>query len=55
MSPLKRFWVVMWVVFVLPVLLLVLMILEASGGHDGYLCEWGIDTDGAGTGTTGCG
>lgn len=36
-------------------LLVVLMLLEATGGHDGWLCEWGIDTDGAGTGTTGCG
>ena len=37
------------------VLLFVLMMLEATGGHDGWLCEWGIDTDGAGTGDTGCG
>lgn len=36
-------------------LLFVLLALEASGGHDGWLCEWGIDTDGAGTGDTGCG
>ena len=36
-------------------LLFVLMALEASGGHDGWLCEWGIDMDGAGTGDTGCG
>lgn len=35
--------------------LFVLLLLEASGGHDGWLCEWGIDTDGAGTGDTGCG
>ena len=32
-----------------------LLILEATGGHDGWLCEWGIDTDGAGTTTSGCG
>ena len=32
-----------------------LLLLEASGGHDGWLCEWGIDTDGAGTITSGCG
>ena len=31
------------------------LLLEATGGHDGWLCEWGIDTDGAGTTTTGCG
>lgn len=36
-------------------LLFVLVLLEATGGHDGWLCEWGIDTDGAGTTTTGCG
>lgn len=35
--------------------LVALLVLEASGGHDGWLCEWGIDTDGAGTTTTGCG
>ncbi|WP_176883986.1 hypothetical protein [Nocardioides sp. YR527] len=32
-----------------------LIVLESTGGHDGWLCEWGIDTDGAGTGTSGCG
>jgi len=32
-----------------------LVVLEASGGHDGYLCEWGIDTDGDGDVVTGCG
>ena len=37
------------------VLFFVLMMLEASGGHDGWLCEWGYDSDGAGTNTTGCG
>lgn len=37
------------------VLAFVLLVLEASGGHDGWLCEWGYDTDGAGTTTTGCG
>jgi hypothetical protein len=36
-------------------LVFLLLILEASGGHDGWLCEWGIDTDGAGTMTSGCG
>lgn len=36
-------------------LLFVLLVLEATGGHDGWLCEWGIDTDGAGTTTSGCG
>ena len=36
-------------------LLLVLLLLEATGGHDGWLCEWGIDTDGAGTTLSGCG
>lgn len=35
-------------------LLVVLMVLEATGGHDGWLCEWGIDTDGSGTTTSGC-
>lgn len=32
-----------------------LMFLEATGGHDGWLCEWGIDIDGEGTLTSGCG
>ncbi len=32
-----------------------LLLLEATGGHDGWLCEWGYDTDGAGTTTSGCG
>lgn len=41
--------------FALLLLLFVLAALEGSGGHDGWLCEWGIDTDGAGTGDTGCG
>ena len=34
-------------------LLFLLLLLEATGGHDGWLCEWGIDTDGAGTTTSG--
>lgn len=29
--------------------------LEGSVGHDGLLCEWGIDMDGAGDGISGCG
>ena len=37
------------------VLLLLLVILEASGGHDGYLCDWGYDKDGARDGVSGCG
>jgi hypothetical protein len=37
------------------VLAFALLLLEASGGHDGWLCEWGYDTDGAGTTTSGCG
>ena len=41
-------------VAVLLVVLLLLLMLEASGGHDGYLCEWGYDKDGEGTGVTGC-
>lgn len=36
-------------------LLLVLVMLEASGGHNGYLGEWGIDLDGAGIGDMDCG
>ncbi len=32
-----------------------LLLLEASGGHAGWLCEWGYDIDGAGTTTSGCG
>lgn len=42
-------------VVALAFLVVVLAFLEATGGHDGWLCEWGIDTDGAGTTTTGCG
>ena len=50
--------VVVWVVCVSVGLLLVavlLLFLEASGGHDGWLCEWGIDRDGAGTRYSSCG
>ncbi|MFC0223741.1 hypothetical protein [Nocardioides zeicaulis] len=36
-------------------LLIALLLLEATGGHDGWLCEWGIDSDGAGTTISGCG
>ena len=36
-------------------LLLVLILLEGSGGHDGYLCEWGYDIDGERMGDSGCG
>ena len=43
------------VVLALALLLLVLFVIEASIGHDGLLCELGYDTDGAGTGDTGCG
>lgn len=38
----------------LAMLLLLLLLLEAGGGHDGWLCEWGFATDGAGDLTTGC-
>jgi len=37
------------------VLFFLLVLLEASGGQDGYLCEWGFDKDGDGTRVTGCG
>jgi hypothetical protein len=37
-------------------LLLVMLVgVEARGGHDGYLCEWGYDGDGAAMGDSGCG
>ena len=36
-------------------LMFLLLVFEASGGHDGYLCEWGYDSDGAGDVTSGCG
>ena len=36
-------------------LLLVLVWVEASVGHDGLLCELGYDSDGPETGDTGCG
>lgn len=39
----------------LVLLVLLLVLLEASGGHDGYLCEWGYDKDGAGDRVSGCG
>lgn len=35
--------------------LIFLMVLESTGGHDGWLCEWGYDLDGAGGTTSGCG
>ena len=44
---------VVWTGGLIAVLLL-LFVLEASGGHDGYLCEWGYDKDGDGEGVT-CG
>lgn len=31
-----------------------LVVIEASHGHDGLLCEWGYDSDGPGDLTTGC-
>jgi hypothetical protein len=36
-------------------LLFVVVVLEGSGGHDGYLCEWGYDMDDTGDGDTACG
>jgi hypothetical protein len=42
-------------VLALVFLLLVLFVIEGSVGHDGLLCELGYDSDGAGTGDTGCG
>lgn len=30
----------------LVVLFFLLILLEAGGGHDGWLCEWGYDMDG---------
>lgn len=35
--------------------MVILALLEGTGGHDGWLCEWGYDTDGAGGTTSGCG
>jgi hypothetical protein len=32
-----------------------MFMLEASFGHDGLLCEWGYDKDGAGDRVTDCG
>jgi hypothetical protein len=37
------------------VLVFLLLTLDATGGHDGWLCEWGYDSDGAGDITSGCG
>lgn len=34
--------------------LFVAVMFEASFGHDGLLCDWGYDRDGAGTRITGC-
>jgi hypothetical protein len=31
-----------------------LVTVEASVGHDGLLCEWGFDSDGAAMGDSGC-
>lgn len=39
----------------LVVLVFLLVMLEASGGHDGYLCEWGYDKDGDRDRVSGCG
>ncbi len=33
---------------------IMLFFIEASVGHDGLLCEWGYDKDGAGEGVSGC-
>jgi hypothetical protein len=41
--------------FGLFVLMMLLLALDATGGHDGWLCEWGYDSDGAGDVTSGCG
>ena len=43
--------VLMWAAWLLPI---VLVLVEGGTGHDGLLCEMGIDMDGAGTGDTGC-
>ena len=32
--------------------LFALLVLEATGGHDGWLCEWGIDTGPTSSGCT---
>lgn len=46
-----------WFTGVLIALLLCFMavVVEASVGHDGLLCELGYDKDGDGDGVTGCG
>jgi hypothetical protein len=35
-------------------LAVLLLMFEGSFGHDGLLCEWGIDLDGEGGTTSGC-
>jgi hypothetical protein len=46
--------IIAWVVGLF-VLFVMLILVEASGGHDGYLCEWGYDSDGAAMGDSSCG
>lgn len=46
--------VVTWLFLGIAVLL-ALIIVEVSVGHDGLLCELGFDSDGAGMTTSGCG
>jgi hypothetical protein len=41
--------------FGLLVLMMLLLALDATGGHDGWLCVWGYDSDGAGDVTSDCG
>lgn len=56
MEPLKKkAQLIAIAVLAMVFLLLVLFMIEASFGHDGLLCELGYDSDGAGTGDTGCG
>jgi hypothetical protein len=43
-----------WAVGLLVVIML-LFAVEAGVGHDGLLCEWGYDKDGAGDRVSGCG
>ena len=43
--------ILLWAAWLLP---MAAVLVEGGAGHDGLLCEMGIDTDGAGTGDTGC-
>jgi len=54
-SPHRKFWVAMYAAVLVPLLLMGVFVLEGSGGHDGYLCEWASRPTAPGPGTPAAG